>query len=118
MKKRKIELSIRLDLPGGTRFGPGKFTLLEHIAAEGSISAASKTMQMSYPRALRLVDEMNTQFQQPLIFKYQGGAARGGASLTEAGEFVRSLYRQLTETAKQAARDDLKTLESKCLPAR
>ena len=39
--------------------GPGKVALLEAIAHTGSISAAAKTLGMSYRRAWILVDETN-----------------------------------------------------------
>ena len=37
-------LSIRLDLTGGDRIGPGKIALLEAIQATGSISAAARRL--------------------------------------------------------------------------
>ena len=39
--------------------GPGKVALLEAIAEAGSISAAARTLGMSYRRTWLLVDEMN-----------------------------------------------------------
>ena len=44
-------LSIRLDLTGGDRIGPGKIALLKAIRNEGAISAAAKHLRMSYRRA-------------------------------------------------------------------
>ncbi|MDJ0921395.1 MAG: LysR family transcriptional regulator [Henriciella sp.] len=85
-------LSLRLDLPGGGRFGPGKAALMRAIASEGSVAAAARKLGMSYPRALRLIDDMNTQFEAPLVDRFHGGATRGGASLTELGQQVLQLY--------------------------
>ncbi|HZQ00037.1 MAG TPA: LysR family transcriptional regulator, partial [Reyranella sp.] len=41
-------LSIRIDFDHEGRLGPGKVALLERIAREGSISAAGRSMNMSY----------------------------------------------------------------------
>ena len=111
MVRKSIELSIRLDLPDGSRFGPGKKKLLAAIEQTGSISSAAKELSMSYPRALRLVNEMNTQFSAPLIKKFQGGATRGGANLTDLGHEVLELYREIGASAKSSALTQLNRLQ-------
>lgn len=98
----KASLSVRIDLPAGGRLGPGKAALLAAIRAQGSIAAAARAMEMSYPRALRLVDDMNTQFKAPVIEKYHGGKSRGGATLTETGEAVLTAYQALAKKAAAA----------------
>ena len=103
MTHEAISLSIRLDLPDGGRFGPGKADLLEAIDASGSIAAAAKRLSMSYPRALRLVNDMNAQFSEPLIEKFQGGATRGGAKLSHSGHEVLQLYRQIVQAAQTSS---------------
>lgn len=107
---KSTKLSIRLDLPNGTRFGPGKAALLEEISKNGSISAASKTLGMSYPRALRLVNELNTQFSEPLISKFQGGANRGGATLTALGNQVLVSYHDISKLSATAAASKLRSV--------
>jgi molybdate transport system regulatory protein len=44
----ETQLSIRIDLETGERIGPGRIALLEAIRKTGSITAAAKSMQMSY----------------------------------------------------------------------
>lgn len=97
-------LSLRIDLPGGARFGPGKAALLKAIDEEGSISAAARALGMSYPRALRLVDDLNACFQQPLVTAFHGGKNRGGANLTETGADILTIYLRLAEKAEKATR--------------
>jgi molybdate transport system regulatory protein len=82
--------------------GPGKAELLERIAATGSISAAGRAMGMSYKRAWQLVETMNAMFTDPLVHSTRGGAAGGGAVLTEAGQAVLEEYRGLEEAARGA----------------
>lgn len=102
MTEEMASLSIRLDLPTG-RIGPGKVRLLGAIASEGSITAAAATMEISYRKALRLVDELNATFSEPLVQTATGGARRGGAELTEAGHAVVRAYAAVTKTAQSAA---------------
>lgn len=71
--------------PEGTFLGYGRVVLLERIREHGSISAAARSMQMSYRHAWKLVDSMNRQGHQPLVAKSTGGRGGGGAVLTEAG---------------------------------
>jgi molybdate transport system regulatory protein len=65
--------------------GSGKADLLDAIIATGSISAAGRSMNMSYRRAWMLVDTMNRCFREPLVRTAAGGQQGGGASVTEAG---------------------------------
>jgi len=109
-----IRLSIRLDLPDGTRFGPGKAALLNALAKEGSISSAARVLGMSYPKALRLIEEMNAQFANPLVRTYQGGAKRGGANVTDLGHRISTLYAELTKTADKDNAATLKAIKALC----
>ena len=90
-----IRNSTRVMAKGERAFGPGKAELLEHIAAEGSISKAAKAMEMSYSRAWQLVDAMNQSFKKPLVESSAGGRKGGGAVLTKMGEEVLALFRKM-----------------------
>ena len=70
-------LSIRIDFDHEGRLGPGKVTLLERIAQEGSISGAGRSMNMSYKRAWELVADINRSFEEPLVTAQTGGRAGG-----------------------------------------
>lgn len=72
--------------PEGTFLGFGRVVLLERIREHGSISAAARSMEMSYRHAWKLVDSMNRQGRHPVVEKSTGGRGGGGALLTEAGE--------------------------------
>ena len=78
-------LSIRIDFDQEGRLGPGKVALLERIAREGSISAAGRSMNMSYKRAWELVAEINESFTEPLVCAKTGGKTGCGAVLTPRG---------------------------------
>lgn len=110
------ELSIRIDLPGGARLGPGKAALLEAIAAAGSIAGAARALGMSYPKAMRLVDELNGAFAAPLILAEHGGHRRGGAALSRDGAAVLERYRSIAAAAKTACAADLRALRRLAAP--
>ncbi|MEO0549095.1 MAG: LysR family transcriptional regulator [Pseudomonadota bacterium] len=112
-ERDKPSLSLRIDLPGGGRFGPGKAALMRAIETDGSIAAAARALSMSYPRALRLVDDMNAQFHRPLVDRYHGGAQRGGARLTELGVEVLGLYEQVCNDAFDATTETRERLLSR-----
>lgn len=110
VKTNLPKLSIRLDLPNGSRFGPGKAALLIKIKESGSIAGAARALEMSYPRALRLVGEMNQQFSNELVEKFQGGANRGGAALTDLGNEVLKIYSEIAARSETTAEPAMRAL--------
>ena len=113
----ETRLSIRLYLPNGTKFGPGKADLLALIAETGSIAAAGRRLGMSYKRAWSLVEVMNAMFTEPVVTSSRGGASHGGASVTQFGEQVLAHYRALEEKARQSARRELEGIEALLSPS-
>lgn len=97
---------------GELMLGPGKATLLEAIASEGSISAAGRKMGMSYKRAWQLVEAMNAGFREPLVESARGGAKGGGAHLTPAGHEVLAAYRSLEATVLEAGTEDIARIKA------
>jgi len=104
---------LRVVLGEGAYIGPGRADLLEQIDRTGSISAAGKTMGMSYKRAWGLVQALNDGFGTPLVESSRGGASQGGAHLTEAGRFVLEGYRAIQDKTRQAIADDVAALRQK-----
>lgn len=96
-------MTLRVLLADSIAMGPGKADLLEAIDKTGSISAAGRSMDMSYRRAWMLVDEMNRCFKTPLVAAAKGGAHGGGAQLTQTGQQVLARYRAMEAATKQLA---------------
>ncbi len=105
-----LRLSIRVDLPGGGRVGPGKVALLEAIGREGSISAGGRALRMSYRRAWALVEELNAALGTALVVATTGGAGGGGARLTPSGEALVTAYRAIERQATALAARQLTAL--------
>jgi len=105
-------LSVRIDLNTEGRIGPGKIRLLENIQRCGSISAAGRAMDMSYKRAWDLVDEINRLCRQAAVERQIGGKNGGGAVLTPFGTSLVARYRKIERDAANAARKDLRALQT------
>lgn len=105
-------LHLRVVFGPGAMLGPGKARLLEAIRETGSISAAGRSMNMSYKRAWMLVENLNATFREPLVDSTRGGARGGGAVLTEAGETVLTHYRTLEARAAEAGAGEMASLAS------
>lgn len=104
-------LSVRINLEPQGRIGPGKIELLEHIASDGSISAAARRMKMSYKHAWDLVEEMNRLFGKPLVSAQTGGKNGGGTELTPVGLAVVSRFRAIERAAYSAAEQHMTALQ-------
>ncbi len=102
---------VRIFFGHAIAVGPGKADMLEHIAEEGSISAAARRMGMSYRRAWLLVDTMNQCFRSPLVEKVKGGKGGGGARITDLGREVLHRYRKMESDAMGAASKEMAALE-------
>ncbi len=90
----RLKGRIWIEGPEGTFLGFGRVVLLERIHEHGSISAAARSMEMSYRHAWKLVDSMNRQSRSPVVEKSTGGQGGGGAVLTAAGEQAIEIFKQ------------------------
>jgi molybdate transport system regulatory protein len=111
-----IRISVRIDLASGKRIGPGKIALLEAIRSTGSISAAARSLGMSYRRAWLLVEEINHALRGPAVTAETGGRRGGGAIITPVGERVVGLYRAIEAHARAAASAEFRTIAKMVRP--
>ena len=93
---------FRVQIKHAVAIGPGKADVLQAIADTGSLAEAGRRLRMSYQRVWSLVAAMNGAFVEPLVLKQRGGAAGGGAQLTETGVRVLSIYRAIERDAQRA----------------
>lgn len=97
----RLKLKAQLLVGEEIAFGPGKADLLDAIAATGSISGGARSMGLSYRRAWLMVEAMNRLFKTPLVVATKG--ARGGATVTAAGQTALSAYRGLQADLTRAS---------------
>jgi molybdate transport system regulatory protein len=107
-------LKIKAQVMAGDEIaiGPGKAALLEALAQTGSITAAARSMGLSYRRAWLMLDTMNRCFASPLVATAHGGAKGGGAQLTPAGAAALAAFRALEGALADAARAHQRALLS------
>jgi molybdate transport system regulatory protein len=82
----QIKGRLWVEREGQTYLSWGRIVLLERIDEHGSVSAAAKSMKMSFSHAWHLVEDMNTLAPEPLVEKQAGGRQGGGTWLTAAGK--------------------------------
>lgn len=108
--KPVVRFRIRITAGDVIAIGPGKVELLEAIDRTGSITAAAKSVNMSYRRAWILLDTVNRSLREPAVDSARGGQHGGGSALTEAGRQLIDLYRHIETTAASACQSDIKRL--------
>ena len=106
----KARFRLRVTAGDMIAIGPGKIDLLEAIAETQSITAAAKSLGMSYRRAWILVDQLNACLRQPAVASAQGGEHGGGSRLTPVGENLVARYRRIETRAGEACADDVAAL--------
>lgn len=108
----KVRFRLRVTRGEHVAVGPGKVELLEAVQRTGSITAAAKSLDMSYRRAWLLLDELNACLREPAVESAQGGAHGGGSRLTRAGQELVRLYRDIEHTAARACAGDIERLKA------
>ncbi|WP_408526239.1 winged helix-turn-helix domain-containing protein [Paraburkholderia fungorum] len=93
---------MRIRSGDAVALGPGKVELLEAVREHGSISAAARSLDMSYRRAWLLIDELNRSLKAPATHSEQGGQSGGGCTLTPVGETIIRLYRDVEVEAQRS----------------
>lgn len=93
-----------------TYVGIGRIELLEKIGRYGSINRAAKEMGMSYKKAWKLIEELNTLTASPLVIKAHGGSHGGGTQLTKQGEAVIAQFRAFEKRLEAFLQQESKAL--------
>ncbi|MBC7940304.1 MAG: winged helix-turn-helix domain-containing protein [Chitinophagaceae bacterium] len=108
--KPTLRFRARITVGDVIAIGPGKIALLEAIDSTGSITAAAKSLDMSYRRAWLLLDELNRSLREPAADSAKGGPNGGGSALTDTGRQLIAVYRRIEATATTACRSDIQRL--------
>ncbi|WP_415774219.1 winged helix-turn-helix domain-containing protein [Paraburkholderia sp. J7] len=106
----EVRFRMRIIQDGTIALGPGKVSLLEAVREHGSISAAARSMNMSYRRAWLLMDELNRALESPATVSEHGGQSGGGSMLTPVGEEIVRLYRSIEARAATVCESEIEAL--------
>lgn len=83
---------------GDKIIGPRFIQLLDGIEARGSIRAAASELGLGYRHALAWITRAELLVGQPLVNRHAGGAAGGGAVLTDKARRVSAAYRRVNSS--------------------
>ena len=104
MKKLRARFKLWLsakDIEG--LFGDGKWRLLKAIETEGSLSAASQKLGISYRKAWGDLKKTQDTLNIALVEKQRGGRSGGKTSLTAKGKKWVDAYTKFRSDIEKAA---------------
>ena len=104
----KTVIRFRVDFSDTSSIGPGKVALLESIKECWSVSAAARTMGMSYRRAWTLLETVNKSFDVRATIHNVGGVGGGGVEVTEFGELLIKSFRDAERRFNRVAKGCMK----------
>ena len=90
-----IKSRIWIETDGKTLLGEGRVALLRAIEETGSLSKAARSLNMSYKKAWNLIDTVNKRADMPVIETNIGGKDGGGATLTDYGRKLISIFDEI-----------------------
>ena len=96
-----VRSKVWLEKDGKLLMGWGRATLLERIDQLGSISAAARSMKLTYRNAWLWVEAMNHLAPVPLVIKSAGGERGGYARLTQEGRQIVADYKEKRARARK-----------------
>jgi molybdate transport system regulatory protein len=113
VKKRSARTVIarpRLYIGESIAIGPGKIDLLKQVEATRSISAAARSLGMSYKHAWHLIDSLGQGLGRPVVATATGGKGGGGSVLTELGSQLVERYGAIEARINVNAKAELEAL--------
>jgi len=97
----KVDLQIFISNNDQLLVNPERIMLLQHIASTGSLRQASEKTGISYNKAWKMLEAVNTASGFPVLEKARGGKGGGGAVLTDYGKLILKEYKSIEHYVKQ-----------------
>ncbi|MDD3080391.1 MAG: LysR family transcriptional regulator [Paludibacter sp.] len=79
---------------GEVFLSPNHIRLLKQVEKDGSISAAAKSLKMSYQHAWHLLDKINYLSPLPVVIRQKGGKDGGGCLISNYGLKLVRIFEQ------------------------
>ncbi len=90
----EVRYRIWLERGGTPFFGDGRAALLQAIREQGTLTAAARSMGMSYRTAWRHLNAIEQGLGWKVVVRRTGGRTGGGCKLTPDGEQFLDNYRR------------------------
>ena len=111
-----MNLHVKLALASETDeefCGFGLLQLLDGIGRHGSIQQAARDMDLSYVKALKILNRLERELGETLLVRHKGGAVRGHTELTPfARRFIRD-FADLRQTVRKSAETAFKGFQKR-----
>ncbi|WP_194241957.1 winged helix-turn-helix domain-containing protein [Winogradskyella eckloniae] len=107
----EIKSRLWIEKEGKPFIGFGRINLLKQVDKTASISAAAKTLKMSYKKAWNLLNEIETLAEQPVLVKNIGGKNGGGTQVTDYGKSLILQFETLNQNCINFLEAEYKKLE-------
>ena len=105
-----INLKVKLYLEDEQEkfMGIGVLWILQRVPACGSLRAAAAEMGISYSKAFRMIEKLESTLGKPVLERHRGGMQRNGAKLTPFGQEFILLYDDFQRTCKSLMEEPFK----------
>lgn len=97
----KVELHIHISTDNKLLVNPERILLLRQVELTGSLLKASEKLNISYNKAWKILDSLNSASSSPVLEKARGGKGGGGAALTEYGKLILKEYEAIEKVVLQ-----------------
>jgi molybdate transport system regulatory protein len=104
----KVKSRIWIEVDGTPFLGNGRIQLLKAVNQTHSMSSAAKSLNMSYKKAWRMLNEINASAKEPVLDKKIGGKDGGGTHLTPYGEELILRFENLNAACITFLEDEFK----------
>lgn len=92
-----LEAGLAIGLGGSAMASAQRMRLLEEVGRLGSISAAARSVGLTYKAAWDAIETLNNLAGEPLIVRAVGGRGGGGSRLSATGENLVGHYRRFAD---------------------
>ena len=117
--RASVQVKVYLvDEDGEHLMGTGLLRLLTGIERRRSIRRAAQDMDMSYMKAHAILKRMERGLGGPLVTRWHGGAAKGGAELTPFARDLLARYTRHSDRVGALARKEFAPLLKKLRAAK
>jgi molybdate transport system regulatory protein len=101
-----IHVKIWFEKGDKSVLGPGRMAILEAIDRSGSLTSATEECQISFRKAWKLINEINSVLDYPVVKSERGGKGGGGKTvLTEYGKKLVKQYKFIQEKITELTTD-------------
>ncbi len=104
MENINLKLKIYLEDSRDKFMGIGVLWLLRKMEQNMSLRAAANDLGISYSKAFRMVENLESALGMKVLDRKKGGSSRGGASLTDFGREFIVLYDDFQRECKEIIR--------------